>query len=211
MGVDLHMVREKKVDGLWVTAQSWHDEDGYKMPSDVLHLHNRILHGVLAGSIAPRGYPVDAAQETVGWVNVWGYRATPFDHSFLYTEELVKLSRFINEGVTEGMAINLPMGFNPTYDAFEQPSQLRLYGKAEVEIKGWVLTTSLQKFERGGSVDYSLIYPLSHYVSPSIRRKYTEVQGAVPLWFVVREELNKLLQWAKQAGDDSRVILLKTN
>lgn len=221
MGVDIHFVREKRERTetgkvRWVSAESWKREDSYLVTRSPLHLHNKVLLSALSGGehgkgVGSRGYPIDLSPESRCWIEMWNGRATPFDHSFLSLEELQALSRFINQGIQGEGPGDQPMGFSVLHDAYQEVQPLNLHGRAVVEVKGWVKKEAFAKFEAGGGHDYSLIYPLSSYVSPSTRHHYQQVEGDVPLWFVVRDELNKLIAWVKEAGNYSRVLMLKTN
>lgn len=78
MGCDIHEYREKKVDGVWVTADEWEDDSedydkppGYSFSNNCPYLNrNYALFGFLAnvrvdvpeGFGEPRGLPVDVSK-----------------------------------------------------------------------------------------------------------------------------------------------------
>ena len=101
MGCDIHIYREKLVDGQWVTADTWalckwnktalsHDEIGGS--------RNYALFYCLAGirrngdghpfSFAPRGMPITASAEVLNQYEEWD--GVGHSHSFLYLHELEK-------------------------------------------------------------------------------------------------------------------------
>lgn len=221
MGVDIHFIREKfqrdeSGKGQWVTAETWGWEDAHIVPKKTLNIHGHVLKNVLSCTegtkgIGERGYPADLSDLSMGWVRTWSERAAPYHHNFLLLGELRDLSDFINQGKPRTEDRELPTAYSVLYDAFQQPEQLNLVGVAVVEVDGWVKKDHFDKFEQGGSKDYSLIYPVSSYVHPSVRVHYEKIVGTIPLWFVVREELNKLIAWVADAGEESRVLMLKTN
>ena len=102
MGCDIHIYREKLVDGQWVTADTWalckwnktalsHDEIGGS--------RNYALFYCLAGirrngdghpfSFAPRGMPITASAEVLNQYEEWD--GVGHSHSFLYLHELEEL------------------------------------------------------------------------------------------------------------------------
>jgi len=72
MGCDIHLYKEKKVDGEWVTADEWVDEynDGLDVPyEEQFSARDYYLFGFLAGvrrannfSLIPTGIPDDASE-----------------------------------------------------------------------------------------------------------------------------------------------------
>jgi len=106
MGCDIHMHREKRVDGKWLTADEWVNEygDGLSIPfAKRFHERNYNLFAVLAGvreretpvfTFAPRGMPVSLSAEVSAAAEAWG--GDGHSHSYLYLHELQDLAALLS-------------------------------------------------------------------------------------------------------------------
>lgn len=102
MSCDIHIYREKLIDGQWVTADTWEicKWDGTALRHDEIGGgRNYALFYCLAGvrqngdghpfSFAPRGMPITASAEVLGACEEWDDDG--HSHSFLYLHELEEL------------------------------------------------------------------------------------------------------------------------
>lgn len=117
MGCDIHLYREKKVNGVWVTADTWvadkYDEDGrMEVPYESRFTdRNYELFGLLSKGVRqeidyafmPRGIPFNVSAEIGSEFEMWG--GDVHSHSYLYLEELREMAEFLKTKSirTEGM------------------------------------------------------------------------------------------------------------
>lgn len=105
MGCDIHLFREKLVEGHWMPF--------YPDGSDECGFHeldigrNYKLFGLLAGvrnpcgySLAPRDAPEDCSSEV--WSHIENWSCDGHNHSWLYLHELVGFASFIQNQVNAG-------------------------------------------------------------------------------------------------------------
>lgn len=95
MGCDIHEYREKKVNGEWITADTWEtEEDGY-MTNDCPYLgRNYTLFGFLAGVRIevseglgePKGLPDDVSTEVKQASDYWG--SDGHSHSWVLVSDI---------------------------------------------------------------------------------------------------------------------------
>lgn len=107
MGCDIHLYKEKKINGVWVTADSrWVDEydEGVKDVPYQDRFTNRDynLFGAIAGvrhkydfSLKPRGLPFNACDEVKTVSDQWGRDG--HSHSHLTLSELKDLWLFLSD------------------------------------------------------------------------------------------------------------------
>lgn len=108
MGCDIHMYKEKFVDGKWLAADEWvaydyGDEDkGIEVPWQKRFTdRNYDLFGLLAAgvrrehpfSFRPRGLPFDACPEVAENAEKWD--SDGHNHSYLFLHELKAMAEFI--------------------------------------------------------------------------------------------------------------------
>ena len=119
MGCDIHVYAEKKVEGVWVTADEWvTDEDGWvHVPYDkrIYSERNYNLFGVLCDGIRGRSYsfsverkgiPKDACDEYLEEVRRWG--GDDHSHSWLSLTELKSLQeKILSESIPISGMINV--------------------------------------------------------------------------------------------------------
>ena len=107
MGCDIHLYKEKLVDGKWVTADEWEpydygdDDKGIEVPWKKRFTdRNYNLFGALAKgvrcehpfSFAPRGMPMQSSPEYRETLDKWGVDG--HNTSYLYLHELRELREF---------------------------------------------------------------------------------------------------------------------
>lgn len=99
MGCDIHIYREKKINGAWVTADHWADEydEGrlsvpYKMRAysgrnyDLFGFLSDGVRNTVPGAFSPRDTPADASSEVAQEVARWD--GDGHSHSWLGLDEL---------------------------------------------------------------------------------------------------------------------------
>lgn len=112
MGCDIHLYKEKRVDGKWVSADSWEsydDEDtlAKDVPWEQRHVQrNYVLFGLFVGgvrrsyaiSFQERGIPYNVDPNIYGVVDYWSDDAHSF--SYLYVHELKDMVQYIENDHT---------------------------------------------------------------------------------------------------------------
>lgn len=112
MGCDIHVYREKFIDGKWVTADEWEDYDygdddkGRTIPYEKRAYRGRHydLFGLISKgvrrdfdfAIPPRGVAFDACPEYAAEVGRYG--GDGHSHSYLYLHELRALRKWLDAG-----------------------------------------------------------------------------------------------------------------
>lgn len=106
MGCDIHLYREKNVEGKWLAADKWSNDDGYpsvKYEDQYFTDRNYQLFGLLARgvreehdfSFAKRGLPFDACEEIKRCSDNWG--CDGHSHSYLFLHELKAILAFTKQ------------------------------------------------------------------------------------------------------------------
>lgn len=111
MGCDIHLYREKQVNGQWVSADKWtaydygDDDKGQHIDwkDRAFTTRNYELFGVLSAgvrsehpfSFAARGRPLVASPEVIAESDRWGVDG--HSHSYLYLHELRDLAGFLEK------------------------------------------------------------------------------------------------------------------
>lgn len=112
MGCDIHMYKEKRVDGVWVTADEW-TPDKYAPGSFEVEWEKRFternydLFGALSKgvrsehpySFEPRGMPFDASPEVAKESAEYGIDG--HSHSYLFLHELKAFRKFLDSTTTK--------------------------------------------------------------------------------------------------------------
>ena len=98
MGCDIHLYKEKKVDGVWVSAdENWVDQygEGLDVPYqerftdrnyELFGFLSKGVRGEFDFSFLERGIPIDACVEVSNVCDGWG--CDGHSHSYLYIHEL---------------------------------------------------------------------------------------------------------------------------
>jgi len=105
MGCDIHLYREKLVNGTWLTADEWVDKygEGADVPFEKqFRDRNYNLFGMLAGvrvreeppyQFKPRGMPMKACDQVMKACEFWD--TDGHSHSYLYLHEIKELRVFL--------------------------------------------------------------------------------------------------------------------
>lgn len=103
MGCDIHLYKEKQIDGQWLTADEWAVSDyGIEVPWQKrftgrdYQLFGLLAKGVRSDhpySFALRGLPFNLCAEIAGQAEQWGEDG--HSHSYLYLHELKDLVRLL--------------------------------------------------------------------------------------------------------------------
>lgn len=106
MGCDIHLYKEKHVDGRWVAADEWSDDEYEPGRKEVpwktrFTERNYQLFGLLSAGVrsdhpfalAGRGMPLSPSPEVAEENERWGVDA--HSHSYLYLHELKELALFL--------------------------------------------------------------------------------------------------------------------
>lgn len=114
MGCDIHLYKEKQINGEWVTADQWveyddgDDDKGVEVPwENRFTTRNYQLFGLLSKgvrhespfSFAPRGLPFDVSKEAAAESERWD--GGGHSHSYLYLHELRAMSAFLKTATIE--------------------------------------------------------------------------------------------------------------
>lgn len=177
MGCDIHLYREKKLDGAWVTLEKWEreedEEDGRRLNVDYMSQRewrgrNYDLFGALCNgvrrefdfSFAERGMPIDAAAETAECCEGWGEDG--HSHSYLYLHELRDFAAYLD---THTMPIS------------------GVKNRKELAALREVIAS-------GKSVNWNLLYP---YAASAWGGDYEKFKFDVPASFGIGESLSKII------------------
>jgi hypothetical protein len=185
MGCDIHLYKEKFVDGAWISADVWADEygDGLEVPFEERFTdRNYNLFGLLACgvrrefefSFAPRGLPFNVCKLVADSSNGWGIDG--HGHSYLFLHELKEMKKFLQ---TE-----------------------------EIEISGMKQKDELaalrSSIEGPGKTDWDLLYP---YCQGTNAHDYEEFSIRVPAEFIVGSGLEKIIAGFDGCdGENHRIV-----
>lgn len=187
MGCDIHIYREKHLDGFWLTADPWQPRDyGDREPEVPYELRafrgrDYDLFGLLCAgvrrehpfSFKERGLPFDVTREVLQEARYWG--GNGHSHSHLYLHELKAMRAFLDrETMTvEGMK-----------DARE--------------------LSALRASIDSGKPDWRLLYP---YCAATSRRDALPFRFDVPASFLVGRRLAEIISsFDGIDGDLHRVV-----
>jgi hypothetical protein len=188
MGCDIHIYREKLIDGNWVTADSWYPckyEENVSSHEEIGGGRNYALFYCLARvrqngkghkfSFSPRGMPLTASVEVLSDYKRW--EGDGHSHSFLYLHELEEL--------------------------------LDILDKNKVKVIGMKDKVGLQKFraaiEAGESNCWELIYPYCSWSSDSENYEHFEIE--IPASFQVKRQLCEIIEGLKNVGGELQRIV----
>lgn len=193
MGCDIHLYREKCVDGKWLTADEWQaydygdNEKGIEVPwTKRFTDRNYDLFGLLADgvrrshpfSFEPRGLPFDPCKEIAGEADRWGDDG--HSHSYLFLHELKAMARFIE---TEAIVIS----------GMKDRDEL----------------AALHESIASGAPNWDLIFP---YCQSTNDPKQTEFEIEIPAAFYFAEPLNRIIgSFDGVDGENHRIVFFFDN
>lgn len=194
MGCDIHCYKEKLVDGQWVTADDWEEEDDgdgetYMRVSwgeGRFSERSYWLFGLLCDNVrsshplsfAERGMPDDASDLVKGEVELWG--CDGHSHSHLYLQELKDLME-------------------------------RLDGST-ITVTGMMHSEQLNRFRasmKTETPDYDLLYPYCRY---STLPDWEYFSAEVPASYMFGGALKRLIETFDGVdGDNQRLVFFFDN
>jgi hypothetical protein len=189
MGCDIHLYREKYVDGKWVSADEWQIDDGdLTVPYEKLAYtgRNYCLFGFLSDgvrthhdfSFLERGIPFDACQQIAECSDRWN--SDGHSHSYLFLHELKSAASFL--------------------------------GDKTVKISGMMDEQQherLQKSIADGSVDWNDLYP---YCKSTNAPNHVDFEFDVPALFSFGECLGRIIDSFNGInGDNHRIVFFFDN
>lgn len=185
MGCDIHLYKEKFVDGQWVTADVWQkcdlDDSRMEVPYESTYNdRNYNLFGLLAGvrndheySLVARGMPFDACELVSKASSDWD--CDGHSHSYIYLHELKSLRNFLQTQT--------------------------------VKIEGMKDKASLEKFQesmQSGSPDYDLLYP---YCGWTNQPNCVPFEVDLPASYIMGGGLDKIIKLFDGVdGDNHRIV-----
>jgi hypothetical protein len=193
MGCDIHLYKEKFVDGQWLAADKWQtydygdDDKGIEVPwQERFTARDYNLFGLLAKgvrrehpfSFEPRGLPFDPCQEIASVAEKWGEDG--HSHSYLFLHELKAMAGFIK--------------------------------KATINITGMKHRDELDALHASissGNPDWNLIFP---YCQSTNARDHIDFAIDVPADFYFGESLNQIIGGFDGIdGDNHRIVFFFDN
>jgi hypothetical protein len=189
MGCDIHLYKEKLVNGKWLTADEWEtDDDGHKsvpwkkrFTDRNYNLFGLLCKGVRSDhefSFDPRGIPFDACEEIKDESESWA--SDEHSHSYLYVSELKRMDEYL-KSVT-------------------------------IKVSGMKHKDELQKLRETAASEnpnWDLLYPYCGWASSS---EYEEFTLDVPASFIVGGSLQKIIEsFDGVEGDDHRIVFFFDN
>lgn len=194
MGCDIHLYKEKQIDGKWVAADVWtpydygDDEKGIEVDwKNRFTGRNYELFGLLCKgvrsehplSLTARGLPFDACQEIASHAEQWGEDG--HNHSYLYVHELRSLLEALKMTTT------------------------RIEGMKDKEGLA-ILNASIAT----GTPDWSLLYPYCGWTSNS--EAYAEFSLDVPASFIIGDSVERIIAgFDGIEGDNHRIVFFFDN
>jgi hypothetical protein len=190
MGCDIHMYREKLVNGRWVTGDTGWETDAHDDGTTYPYLsyrhrcytdRNYEMFGVLSKgvrsehtfSFQPRGLPLNPCEEVKGRSDALGEDG--HNHSYLYLHEMRELAEFLKTATVR-------------ISGMKSPEEL----------------ASLRASIDSGSPDWNLLYPYCQWTSDRTAEKFA---FDVPASFIVGEGLERIVAaFDGMDGDNHRVI-----
>lgn len=190
MGCDIHLYREKMVDGKWVSADKWtpynygDDDKRLRIEFDdrAYNGRNYNLFTVLAGvrrrenppyEFAPRGMPLTVSPEVASESETWG--GDGHSHSYLYLHELIELRDLLNSAMQ-------------TISGMKDKDEL----------------AALQESIASGNPDWDLLYP---YCQSTNDQKQVEFEIEVPANFAYGDSLEKIVSSLENIGGECQRIV----
>lgn len=164
MGCDIHLYKEKLIDGKWVTADEWEaydygdDEKGMEVPWEKRFTdRNYQLFGLLSKGVRSdhpfsfqvRGMPFDVCEEVKKVVESWDVDG--HNHNYLYLHELKSMLAFLKTTTVKISGMKDPEGLKKLNDSIAS-------GKANWNLLfpycGWTSCSDYVHFELDVPADY---------------------------------------------------------
>lgn len=193
MGCDIHLYKEKQVNGKWVTADHWEeydwgDEDkGIEVPWENRFTdRNYSLFGLLSKGVRcdlpfafeQRGFPVNACKEVASQQDKW--EGDGHSHSFLYLHELKDMRAQLDT-----LKINI--------SGMKNRNELQ----------------ALRESIASDNPDWNLLYP---YCGWTNGQGYEEFEIDVPASFILGDSLDKIItSFDGVEGDNHRIVFFFDN
>lgn len=191
MGCDIHLYREKHVDGKWLAADKWSkDEDGDYLRVDYDDQYftdrNYQLFGLLAKgvrsehefSFEPRGIPFDACEEIQNSSVDWG--CDGHTHSYLFLHELKAVLAFTKS--------------------------------QKIQVSGMKDASELEKLNESvasGNPDWNLLWP---YCQGTNQTNYAHFEIDVPASLYFEDGLERIIAgFDGIEGDNHRIVFFFDN
>jgi hypothetical protein len=190
MGCDIHLYKEKRVGGVWVTAEEWEDEygEGADVPYQKRFTgRNYELFGLLSKgvrceheySFEPRGIPFDACLEVAGVIARW--EGDAHSTSYLYLEELKDMAQFLAAQTTKIAGMK---------DANE-------------------LAKLQESIASDAATDWNLLYPYCKWASSP---DYVNFELDIPASFAFGDSLERIIKsFDGVDGDNHRIVFFFDN
>ena len=193
MGCDIHLYKEKQVEGKWLTADEWEaydygeDERGIEVPWQKRFTdRNYQLFGLLAKgvrtehpySFEQRGIPFNACTEIAEIADNWDVDG--HSHSYLYLHELKDLMTFL------------------------EVQTIKITGMKDREG-----LAALRESIASGHPDWDLLFPYCGWASSS---EYEEFELDVPALFYFGSSLREIISsFDGVDGDNHRIVFFFDN
>lgn len=193
MGCDIHLYKEKQVEGQWISADEWQAYDygegdkGIEVPWGKRYTgRNYELFGLLCNgvrsnhpcSFEPRGLPFDACPEIVNEVEKWGVDG--HSHSYLYLHEIKDMLSHL------------------------ESQTIRITGMKDREG-----LAKLQATIDAGKPDWDLLFP---YCGWTNNQNAVEFEMDVPASFYVGSGMKKIISGFDGVdGDNHRIVFFFDN
>lgn len=193
MGCDIHLYKEKHVNGEWVTADVWEssdygdDENSIDVPWEKRFTgRNYNLFGLLSKgvrrefpfSFKPRGLPFNACQEIARQSEKWD--GDGHSHSYLYQHELKDMREFL------------------------KTATLKVSGMKDRDE-----LAALRASIASDAPNWDLLYPYCQFTSIS---SYEEFEIDVPASYIVGGDLDEIISSFEGVdGDNHRIVFFFDN
>jgi hypothetical protein len=194
MGCDIHLYKEKFIDGKWIAADEWvkseYDDEpnALEVPFEKRFTdRNYELFGVLSKGVrtdhefafAPRGIPFNACKEVADEAQGWG--CDGHSHSYLYLHELKEMAKFLDTTTT------------------------RIGGmKNKEELK------ALQESIASGLPNWDLLFPYCKWASDSAN--YERFELDVPASFYMGDAIKRIISsFDGIDGENHRIVFFFDN
>lgn len=193
MGCDIHLYKEKKINGSWVTADFWvkdkfsENENDKEVPWENRYTgRNYNLFGLLSRgvrrefpfSFEPRGIPFNVCDEVSNQTEKWGEDG--HSHSYLYLHELKDMRDFL------------------------KTTMLSVSGMKESRE-----LSALRKSIASGKPDWDLLYPFCQHTNMP---GYEEFEIDVPAYYMVGNCIDEIISSFDEIdGDNHRIVFFFDN